>query len=337
MKQSELLGFVAGIGFAGAAAAGTLDEVKDRGFLNCGVSTGLPGFSHPDANGEWQGFDVAMCRAVAAAVFGDATKVEFMPLTATNRFIELRSGKVDMLARNTTWGFTHDVAQQAEFAGVNYYDGQGFIVPKELGISSAKDLGGVSVCVQMGSTSELNLTDFFHSNKISYEPVPVLDSAEGKQKYLAGDCDVYSADTSGLAAVRATFEMPGDHAILSEIISKEPLGPLVRHGDNQWGDVVRWTLNAMVAAEELGVTSVNVSELTKGTENPEINRMLGAEGELGKQLGLSADWAVNVIASVGNYGEVFEKNIGESTPIGLARGLNAQWTNGGLLYTPPFR
>jgi len=338
MKKSVFLGALTVAGLAaGAAAAGTLDDVKARGKLNCGVTTGLVGFAAPDANGVWNGFDVGMCRAVAAAVFGDPTAVEFVPTTGKTRFTALASGEVDMLARNTTWTFTRDVDLKFEFVGVNYYDGQGFMVPKELGVSSAKELDGATVCIQTGTTTELNLADFFRSNNISYEPVPIETNAEAQQQYLAGACDVYTTDASGLAATRASFEDPSAHVVLPEIISKEPLGPLVRHGDNEWGDVVRWTLNALVAAEELGVTSANIDELAKGTNNPEINRLLGSEGTLGEMLGLSADWAVKAIKAGGNYGELFEKNIGETTPIGLARGLNAQWTNGGLLYSPPFR
>ena len=338
MKKSVLLGALTVAGLtAGAAAAATLDDVKARGVLNCGVSTGLVGFAAPNANGEWEGFDVDVCRAVATAVLGDPNAVEFVPTTGQTRFTALASGEVDMLARNTTWTFSRDVDLKFEFVGVNYYDGQGFMVPRELGVSSAKDLDGATVCIQTGTTTELNLADFFRVNNISYEPVPIETNAEAQQQYLAGACDVYTTDASGLAATRATFENPGDHVILPEIISKEPLGPLVRHGDNEWGDIVRWTLNAMIAAEEYGVTSANVEELAAGTDNPEINRLLGSEGELGSMLGLENDWAKNIIATVGNYGESFERNIGESTPIGLARGLNAQWTEGGLMYSPPFR
>ncbi|PJE36384.1 amino acid ABC transporter substrate-binding protein [Pseudooceanicola lipolyticus] len=322
---------------AGAAAAATLDDVKARGTLNCGVTTGLVGFAAPDANGEWKGFDVAVCRAVAAAVLGDPTAVEFVPTTGKTRFTALASGEIDMLARNTTWTFSRDVDLKFTFVGVNYYDGQGFMVPKALGVSSAKELDGATVCIQTGTTTELNLADFFRSNNISYEPVPIETNAEAQQQYLAGACDVYTTDASGLAATRATFETPGDHVLLPEIISKEPLGPLVRHGDDDWGDVVRWTLNALISAEELGISSANIEELSKGTNNPEINRMLGTEGTLGEMLGLDADWAKRAIMAGGNYGEIFETNIGESTPIGLARGLNAQWTDGGLLYSPPFR
>lgn len=322
---------------AGAAAAGTLDDVKARGKLNCGVTTGLVGFAAPDANGEWQGFDVSVCRAVAAAVLGDATAVEFVPTTGKTRFTALASGEIDLLARNTTWTFSRDVDLKFDFVGVNYYDGQGFMVPKELGVSSAKDLDGATVCIQTGTTTELNLADFFRSNNISYEPVPIETNAEAQQQYLAGACDVYTTDASGLASTRATFETPDEHILLPEIVSKEPLGPLVRHGDNEWGDIARWTLNALIAAEELGVSSTNVAEMATSTTNPEVARLLGSEGGLGEMLGLDAQWAMRAIQSQGNYGEIFEKNIGESTPIGLARGLNAQWTDGGLLYTAPFR
>ncbi|KIC11732.1 amino acid ABC transporter substrate-binding protein [Leisingera sp. ANG-M1] len=338
MKKSVFLGAMAFAGLAaGAASAGTLDDVKARGKLNCGVTTGLVGFAAPNASGEWEGFDVAVCRAVAAAVLGDSTAVEFVPTTGKTRFTALASGEIDMLARNTTWTFSRDVDLKFEFVGINYYDGQGFMVPKELGVSSAKELDGATVCIQTGTTTELNLADFFRSNNISYEPVPIETNAEAQQQYLAGSCDVYTTDASGLAATRATFDDPSGHAILPEIISKEPLGPLVRHGDHEWGDVVRWTLNAMIAAEELGVTSANIGEMSAGTDNPEINRLLGTEGTLGEMLGLSADWAKNAVAANGNYGEVFAKTIGEDTPVGLARGLNAQWTEGGLLYAPPFR
>lgn len=339
MKKTVFFGALTVAGLAaGMASAATLDDVKARGSLNCGVTTGLVGFAAPDANGVWNGFDVGVCRAVAAAVFGDPTAVEFVPTTGQTRFTALASGEIDLLARNTTWTFSRDVDLKFEFVGINYYDGQGFMVPKALGVSSAKELDGATVCIQTGTTTELNLADFFRVNNISYEPVPIETNAEAQQQYLAGACDVYTTDASGLAATRATFEAPGDHVLLPEIISKEPLGPLVRHGDNEWGDIARWTLNALIAAEELGVTSANVGELSAAaTDNPEINRLLGTEGELGAMLGLEADWAANAIAAGGNYGELFEKNIGESTPIGLARGLNAQWTEGGLIYSPPFR
>jgi general L-amino acid transport system substrate-binding protein len=339
MNKSVFIGALTVAGLAaGVAAAGTLDDVKARGKLNCGVTTGVPGFAEPDANGVWQGFDVAVCRAVAAAVLGDGMAVEFVPTTGKTRFTALASGEIDMLARNTTWTVSRDVDLKFEFTGVNYYDGQGFMVPKELGVSSATELDGATVCIQTGTTTELNLADYFRANNISYEPVPIETGAEAVQQYNAGACDVYTTDASALAAQRANFEDPAAHVVLPEIVSKEPLGPLVRHGDSEWGDVVRWTLNALITAEELGVTSVNIAELSAAPGgNPEINRLLGTEGELGAMLGLDADWAKKALEVAGNYGEVFEQNIGEATPIGLARGLNAQWKNGGLIYSPPFR
>jgi len=338
MTKSVFFGALATAGLlAGAASAQTLAEVQERDTLRCGVTTGLVGFAAPNEEGEWEGFDVAVCRAVAAAVLGDGSKVEFIPTTGSTRFTALASGEIDLLARNTTWTFSRDVDLEFEFAGVNYYDGQGFLVRKDLGVTSANELDGATVCIQTGTTTELNLADFFRANDMSYEPVPIETNAEAQQQYLANACDVYTTDASGLAATRASFENPGDHMLLPEIISKEPLGPLVRHGDNAWGDIARWTLNALIAAEELGVTSENLEEMAAGTDNPEINRLLGSEGNLGEMLGLSSDWAVNAIAAGGNYGEIFEDNIGADTAIGLDRGLNAQWTNGGLLYSPPFR
>jgi general L-amino acid transport system substrate-binding protein len=338
MKKSALIGALALAGLAsGVASAATLDDVKARGELNCGVSTGVNGFSAPDASGEWQGFDVAVCRAVAAAVLGDPKKVKFVTTTGQTRFTALASGEVDMLARNSTWTFSRDTDLKLDFVGVNYYDGQGFMVNKDMGITSAKELDGATVCIQTGTTTELNLADYFRVNNMTYEPVPIEKNEEAQQQYLARACDVYTTDASGLAATRATFADPENHIILPEIISKEPLGPVVRHGDNQWADIVRWTLYALVAAEEYGVTSANIEELAKGTTNPEINRMLGTEGEQGVMLGLDKDWAKRAIQAGGNYGEIFAAHIGESTPVGLARGLNALWTQGGLQYAPPFR
>ena len=338
MKKSLVLGAATLAAMsAGSVFAGTADDVKARGTLNCGVTTGVPGFAQPDAEGVWQGFDVAVCRAVAAAVLGDGSAVEFVPTTGKTRFTALASGEIDMLARNTTWTFSRDVDLKFEFTGVNYYDGQGFMVPKALGVASATELDGATVCIQTGTTTELNLADFFRSNSMSYEPVPIETGSEAIAQYLAGACDVYTTDASALAANRANFETPGDHMVLPEIISKEPLGPLVRHGDNNWGDIVRWSLNALITAEELGVTSTNMAEMAAGTNNPEINRLLGTEGNLGEMLGLDAEWAKRAIMVGGNYGEVFESNIGSATIIGLARGLNSQWTDGGLIYSPPFR
>ena len=338
MKQSVFLGTLAAAAVAGSfASATTLEDVQAAGTLNCGVSTGVNGFSAPDANGVWQGFDVAVCRAVAAAVLGDPMAVNFVPTTGQTRFTALASGEIDLLARNTTWTFSRDVDLGFTFVGVNYYDGQGFMVPRELGVSSATELDGATVCIQTGTTTELNLADYFRVNNMTYEPVPIETNAEAQQQYLAGACDVYTTDASGLAATRASFETPGDHVILPEIISKEPLGPLVRQGDDQWADINRWVLNALIAAEELGVTSANLEQMAAGTDNPEINRLLGTEGDLGAMLGLSSEFARNAIAAGGNYGEIFAATIGEATPIGLARGLNAQWTQGGLIYAPPFR
>ena len=339
MKKTVFLGALALSGLAAvAASADTLADVKARGVLNCGVNTGVPGFAEPNSSGVWQGFDVDVCRAVAAAVLGDPTAVEFVETTTKNRFVALSSGEIDMLARNTTWTFSRDVDLKLDFIGVNYYDGQGFMVPKELGVSSAKELDGATVCIQTGTTTELNLADFFRTNNISYDPVPVETSAEAVQQYQAGSCDVYTTDASALVAQRANFADPSAHVVLPEIISKEPLGPLVRHGDNAWGDIVRWTLNAMISAEELGVTSVNAASLAaNGSDNPEINRLLGTEDTLGAYLGLDADWAKRAIEAVGNYGESFARNIGEGTPINLARGLNASYLDGGLIYSPPFR
>jgi general L-amino acid transport system substrate-binding protein len=339
MTKTVFFGALAVAGMAaGIASAATMDDVKARGTLKCGSNEGLAGFAAPDANGVWGGFDVALCRAIAAAVLGDGQSVEFVPLTSQTRFTALAAGEVDVLVRNSTWTYSRDTDLKLDFVGVNYYDGQGFMVPSALGVSSATELDGATVCIQTGTTTELNLADFFRLNGISYEPVPVATNAEGQQQYLAGACDVYTTDVSGLAATRATFEAPGDHVILPEVVSKEPLGPAVRHGDNDWGDIVRWTLNALIAAEEYGVTQANVAELAAApTTNPEVNRLLGTEGELGAMLGLDNDWAVRVIATSGNYGEIFEANIGENTSVGLARGLNGQWTEGGLLYAPPFR
>ena len=340
MKKSILLGTlaVAGLTAGIASAQSTMEQVQARGSLKCGSNEGLAGFASPDANGNMQGFDVSLCRAIAVAVLGDAQAVEFVPLTSQTRFTALAAGEVDVLVRNSTWTFSRDTDLKLDFVGVNYYDGQGFMVRSDLGVSSARELDGATVCIQTGTTTELNLADYFRANGISYEPVPVATNAEGQQQYLAGACDVYTTDISGLAATRATFEAPGDHVILPEVVSKEPLGPAVRHGDNAWGDIVRWTTHALVAAEEYGVTKANVAELAAApTDNPEVNRLLGTEGELGAMLGLDADWAVKVLSVSGNYGEIFEANIGESTAVGLARGLNAQWTDGGLMYGAPFR
>jgi len=338
MKKTILFGTLAAVGLsAGLASAGTLEDVKAKGELACGVSTGSPGFSFPDANGRWQGFDVGYCRALAGAVLGDGDAVKFVPLSSKTRFAALASGEIDALSRNTTWTFSRDVDLKQTFVGVDYYDGQGFMVPTELGVSSVLELDGATVCIQTGTTTELNLADFFRTNGMSYEPVPIEGNAEAQQQYLAGACDVYTTDRSALAGTRMSFENPDEHMLLPEIISKEPLGPLVRHGDDNWADIARWTLNALITAEELGITQANVVEMSQGTNNPEINRMLGSEGSLAAMLGLESDWAVNAILAGGNYGEIFSNNIGENSPIGLSRGVNALWTDGGLIYSPPFR
>ncbi|OOY07967.1 amino acid ABC transporter substrate-binding protein [Thioclava sp. F36-7] len=338
MKKSVFFGaLTAATLTAGLAGAATLDDVKSRGELICGVNTGLVGFAAPDANGNWSGFDVAVCQAVAAAVLGDPSKVKYVPTSGQTRFTALGSGEVDLLARNTTWTFSRDTDLKLQFTATNYYDGQGFMVRKDSGVTSAKELDGASICIQTGTTTELNLADYFKANNMSYQPITVDSNAEGEQQFLAGACDAYTTDASGLAATRAAFANPTDYVILPEIISKEPLAPAVRQGDDQWTDIVRWTVFALIGAEEYGVTSANIDELAKGTDNPEVNRLLGTEGDLGAMIGLDKDWAVKAIKANGNYGEIFAATIGEQTPIGLARGLNAQWTQGGLMYAPPFR
>ena len=315
---------------------GTLDLVKERGKLMCGSNTGLAGFGNPNDAGVWEGIDVDVCRAVAAAVFGDANAVEFVPTTSKVRFTVLQSGEIDMLSRNTTWTLSRDVDLGLEFVGVNYYDGQGFMVPASLGVSSASELDGASVCIQVGTTTEMNLADYFKANGMSYESVPVETNSEADAAYVAGRCDVYTTDASGLYASRAGYPDPSAHVVLPEIISKEPLGPAVRGNDSEWADVVRWSLNAMIIGEELGITSSNVEEM-KGSNNPEVLRLLGVEAGYGAQLGLSDDWAANILTQVGNYSESFEKHIGPNTPINIQRGLNALYSDGGILYAPPFR
>ncbi len=339
MNKSVFLGTIAAVALvAGAASAqSTLEAVKARGELICGSNTGLTGFGAPDANGAWQGFDVSLCRAIAAAVLGDPNKVKFVPTTGETRFTSLASGEVDLLARNSTWTFSRDSELAFDFVAVNYYDGQGFMVKKELGVTSAKELDGATVCIQTGTTTELNLADFFKANNMTYTPVNVADDNEAAAQYLAGACDTYTTDASGLAASRATMADAANHIILPEIISKEPLGPVVRHGDNNWGDIVRWTQFALLIAEENGITKANVEEVATTTTNPEIRRLLGLEGDMGVKIGLDNEFAKRAIMASGNYGEIFEANIGASTPIGLARGLNALWTQGGLQYAPPFR
>jgi general L-amino acid transport system substrate-binding protein len=318
-------------------AGETLDAVKEKGFVQCGVNVGLPGFSNPDDQGNWTGLDVDVCRGVAAALFGDPDAVKYTPLTAKERFTALQSGEIDVLSRNTTWTLSRDSSLGLDFVGVSYYDGQGFMVPKGIGVASALELDGASVCVQTGTTTELNLADYFRANNMTFEPVVYEKADEIVVAFQEGRCDVFTTDASGLAAERVKFENPDDWELLPEIISKEPLGPAVRHGDNEWGDVVRWSLIAMLEAEEYGVNSGNVDDLKANSTNPVVRRLLGTEGEMGAGLGLSNDWAYNIIKLVGNYAEVFERNVGESTPLGLSRGLNALWIDGGLQYAMPVR
>ena len=320
-----------------AAFAGTLDDVRAKGFVQCGVSQGLPGFSNPDEQGNWTGIDVDVCRAVAAAIFGDSEAVKYSPLSAKERFTALQSGEIDVLSRNTTWTLVRDTALGLNFAGVNYYDGQGFMVRKDLGVTSALELDGASVCTNIGTTTELNLSDYFRANNMSFEPVVFEKADEVVAAYDAGRCDVYTTDQSGLAAQRIKLSDPDAHVILPEIISKEPLGPVVSHGDDRWLDVVKWTLYAMIEAEELGVTSANVDQMRDTSPNPAVKRLLGTEGDLGKNLGLPGDWAYNIVKQVGNYGESYERYVGPNTSLMLERGLNALWTDGGLQYPMPVR
>ena len=320
-----------------AAFAGTLDDVRAKGFVQCGVSQGLPGFSNPDEQGNWTGIDVDVCRAVAAAIFGDSEAVKYSPLSAKERFTALQSGEIDVLSRNTTWTLVRDTALGLNFAGVNYYDGQGFMVRKDLGVTSALELDGASVCTNIGTTTELNLSDYFRANNMSFEPVVFEKADEVVAAYDSGRCDVYTTDQSGLAAQRIKLSDPDAHVILPEIISKEPLGPVVSHGDDRWLDVVKWTLYAMIEAEELGVTSANVDQMRDTTSNPGIKRLLGTEGDTGKSLGLPGDWAYNIVKQVGNYGESYERYVGPNTSLMLERGLNALWKDGGLQYPMPVR
>jgi len=322
---------------AGAAQASTLSDVKGKGFIQCGVSQGVPGFSNPDQAGNWTGIDVDICRAVAAAVFGDASKVKYTPLSAKERFTALQSGEIDILSRNTTWTLVRDTALGLNFAGVNYYDGQGFMVRKDLGVKSAKELAGAAVCVNIGTTTELNMADFFRANNMDYKPVVFEKADEVVAAYDAGRCDVYTTDRSALAAQRLKLKNQDAHMVLPETISKEPLGPVVRHGDDQWLDIVKWSLYLMVEAEENGVSQANVDDLKANTKDPIQRRILGVEGDLGKNLGVGNDWGYQIVKQVGNYGDVYDKHVGPSTAVGLARGVNALWKDGGLQYAMPVR
>ncbi|MCW8916006.1 MAG: amino acid ABC transporter substrate-binding protein [Magnetovibrio sp.] len=321
---------------ATSASAGTLEDVKKRGTLSCGVSTGLPGFSIQDEKGNWTGLDVDTCRAVAAAVLADANKVRFVPLTAKERFTALQSGEIDILSRNTTWTHTRDTSLGLNFAGVNYYDGQGFLVQKALGVKSALELDGASVCIQAGTTTELNLADYFREHGMKYSAVVFDTSDQTREGFEAARCDILTSDQSQLYAIRSKLGNPGSAMVLPEVISKEPLGPVVRQGDDAWFNIVKWTLNALINADEMGVTSANAKDMSMGT-NPGIKRLLGTEGDAGAKLGLSADWAMNAVIQVGNYGEMFDRNVGPKTPLAISRGLNALWNKGGILYAPPVR
>lgn len=322
---------------SGAMAGATLDAVKSKGYVQCGVSTGLPGFSAPDDQGNWKGLDVDVCRAVAAAVFGDASAVRFTPLTAKERFTALQSGEIDMLSRNTTWTLTRDSNLGINFAGVNYYDGQGFMVSKDLGVNSAKELDGAAVCIQAGTTTELNLADYFRANGMKYTPITYDTSDETIKGFAAGRCDLLTSDQSQLYALRIKLKDPSSAKVLPEVISKEPLGPVVRNGDEDWLKIVRWSLFAMLNAEEMGISSENVDQMRSSTKDPGKQRLLGLSGIKGQGLKLSDDWSYNIIKQVGNYSEAFERNVGKGSTLGISRGLNALWNNGGIQYAPPIR
>ncbi|UQG58015.1 MULTISPECIES: amino acid ABC transporter substrate-binding protein [unclassified Marinobacter] len=340
MKKQLLLVAIAttlaGTMMAGSLQAATLDDVKSRGHVQCGVTSGLPGFSQPDENGNWTGLDVDTCRAVAAAVFGSADKTQFTPLTAKERFTALQSGEIDILSRNTTWTLTRDASLGLNFAGTNYYDGQGFLVSKALGVDNAEQLDGATVCIQAGTTTELNLADYFRTKGMKFNPLVFDTSEQTVSGFAAGRCDVLTSDRSQLAALRSKLEDPSSAIILPNIISKEPLGPVVRQGDDQWFNIVKWTLFVQINAEELGITQANVSEM-KSSTNPEIQRLLGTTGDMGEKLGVPADFGFRIVQTVGNYGEMYNRNVGPDTPLGLDRGLNALWSNGGIMYAPPVR
>ena len=323
------------LGAGVAHAQGTLDAVQKKGFVQCGVNGGaVAGFSAPDSKGVWKGIDVDLCRAIAAAVFGDANKVRYTPLTAQQRFTALQSGEVDVLSRNTTWTITRDTSLGLNFVGVNFYDGQGFMVPKKLNVKSAKQLNGATVCVQPGTTTELNLSDYFRANRMTFKPVVIETLPDVLNAYFSGRCDVFTTDISGLVSSRASrAPTPDDHVILPEVISKEPLGPAVRHGDDRWFDIVKWSLFAMIEAEEMGLTSKNIDQQAS-SKDPSVQRFIGATGDFGKMLGVDNRWALNIVKQVGNYGESFEAHL---TPLGFERGLNQLWNKGGILYAPPIR
>jgi general L-amino acid transport system substrate-binding protein len=319
------------------ADAATLDDVRGRGSLNCGVSQGLAGFSSVDGNGNWTGLDVDFCRALAGAIFGDPAKVRFVPLSSKQRFTALQSGEIDVLSRNSTWTMQNDTALGITFVGVIYYDGQGFMVPKKLNVESALELSGAEICVNTGTTTELNISDFFRSRGMPYEIISFEKSDEALKAYEAGRCDVYSTDASGLAAQRLKLADPDAHIVLPDTISKEPLSPAVRQSDPQWINLVRWTLFALINAEELGITRENAAILASSSANPAVKRLLGKEVDFGQAMGVGADWALGAVKAAGNYGEMFNRNLGEGSPLKVARGLNRLWSKGGILYAPPVR
>ncbi len=335
-KIATIVGAAMAVTAAAGVNASTLDSVKNRGALQCGVSDGLPGFSATDSAGRWQGLDADFCRAVAAAVLGDAEKVNFVSLTATERFTALQSGEIDVLSRNSTWTLTRDASLGLNFAGVNYYDGQGFLVSKDLGVDSALELDGASVCIQSGTTTELNLADYFRMNGMSYEPVLYDTSDQTTAGFEAGRCDILTSDQSQLSALRLQLSNPDAAVVLPEIISKEPLGPVVRQGDDVWFNIVKWTLFAKINAEEMGITTVNAEEMLS-SDDPSVQRFLGVSGNMGELLNLENNWAYNIVKQVGNYGEVFERTVGKGSPLNIERGVNALWTDGGIQYAPPVR
>ena len=337
-KKALVAALAAACSLATPAWAGqTLDTVLKRGVLHCGVSDGLPGFSYTDASGNYAGIDADFCRAVAAALFGDAKKVKFTPLTAKERFTALQSGEIDVLSRNSTWTISRDVGMGMSFTGVTYYDGQGFLVNKKLGVKSARELDGATVCIQAGTTTEMNLSDYFRTNGMKYTPVTYEKSDESAKALESGRCDVLTSDQSQLYAQRTKLANPEDYVVLPEVISKEPLGPLVRQGDDEWFNIVRWTLFALLNAEEAGISSANVEKEAASSTNPEVRRLLGLDTDFGKDMKLKKDWAYQIVKQVGNYGEMFERNVGKGSPLKIERGLNAQWNKGGLQYAPPFR
>ena len=339
MKALKVLGMAVGAAMLAspAFAGSTLDKVMDRGAVRCGVSGSLAGFSIPDSKGVMQGLDADVCRAVAAAVLGDANAVEFVPLSAQQRFTALQSGEVDVLSRNTTWTLTRDTALGLNFTNVTFYDGQGFMVPPSLGVSPAAELDGAAICVQTGTTTEKNLTDYFRATGMSFDPVVFEGFEESVTAFVNGRCDVYTTDASGLASIRVSnVENPDDYMILPDIISKEPLGPVTRNDDDEWFDVVKWTVNALLNAEEMGISSANVDDMLS-SDDPSIQRLLGVSPGMGEAMKINEEWAYNAIKQVGNYSEIFERHVGADTPLGFERGVNALWTDGGLMYAPPIR